>query len=43
MIAKEQLTIRLKQYITNQITQISKDNPIVAFMKPLFTRAINKN
>ena len=43
MIAKEQLTIRLKQYITNQITQISKNNPIIAFMKPLLTRALDKN
>lgn len=43
MIAKEQLTIRLRQYITNQIAQISKDNPIIAFMKPLLTRALDKN
>ena len=43
MIAKEQLTIRLRQYITNQITQICKDNPIIAFMKPLLTRALDKN
>ena len=43
MIAKEQLTIRLKQYINSQITQISKNNPIMAFMKPLLTRALNKN
>ena len=43
MIAKEQLTIRLKQYINSQITQISKNNPIIAFMKPLLTRALDKN
>lgn len=43
MIAKEQLIMRLKQYITNQITQISKDNPIIAFIKPLLDRALDKN
>ena len=43
MIAKEQLTIRLKQYINSQITQISKNNPIIAFMKPSLTRALDKN
>ena len=43
MITKEQLTIRLKEYINNQIIQISQNNPIVAFMKPLLTRALNKN
>ena len=43
MIAKEQLIMRLKQYITNQIAQVSKNNPIIAFMKPLLTRALDKN
>ena len=43
MIAKEQLIMRLKQYITNQIAQISKDNPIIAFIKPLLDRASDKN
>ena len=43
MIAKEQLIMRLKQYITNQIVQISKDNPIIAFIKPLLDRALDKN
>ena len=43
MIAKEQLTIRLKQYINSQITQISKNNPIIAFIKPLLDRALDKN
>ena len=43
MIAKEQLIMRLKQYITNQIAQISKDNPIIAFIKPLLDRALDKN
>ena len=43
MIVKEQLIMRLKQYITNQIAQISKDNPIIAFIKPLLDRALDKN
>ena len=43
MIAKEQLIMRLKQYITNQIAQISKDNPVIAFIKPLLDRALDKN
>ena len=43
MIAKEQLIMRLKQYITNQIAPISKDNPIIAFIKPLLDRALDKN
>ena len=43
MIAKEQLTIRLKQYINSQITKKKKNNPIIAFMKPLLTRALDKN
>ena len=43
MIAKEQLIMRLKQYITNQIAQISKDNPIIAFIKPLLDRSLDKN
>ena len=43
MIAKEQLIMRLKQYIANQIAQISKDNPIIAFIKPLLDIALDKN
>lgn len=33
----------IKHYIDTQIDILSQDNPIIAFIKPLITRAVNKN
>lgn len=43
MIAKDKLIIKLKHYIINQIVRTSKNNPMIAFTKPLLIRVINKN
>lgn len=33
---------RLKQYINSQVDSLAKTNPAVGFIKPLFTRALDK-
>lgn len=38
-----QLTDNLKSYISLQLDSITKSNPIVGFMKPFITRALDKN
>jgi hypothetical protein len=43
MVTIEQLDIKLKEYILGQVESLSKDSPIVGFIKPIITRAIDKN
>lgn len=43
MMAIAQLTDKLKSYITTQLDSMSKTTPMVGFMKPLITRALDKN
>lgn len=43
MVAIGQLTDRLKEYVFSQVESIAKTNPMVSFIKPLITRAIDKN
>lgn len=43
MISIVQLTTNLKSYITTQLDNMSTDNPMISFIKPLITRAIDKN
>lgn len=38
-----QLTDNLKSYISLQIDSLSNTNPMICFMKPLITRALDKN
>lgn len=38
-----QLTDNLKSYISLQLDSITKSNPVVGFMKPFITRALDKN
>jgi hypothetical protein len=38
-----QLTDNLKSYIALQLDNMSMSNPMVGFMKPLITRALDKN
>lgn len=38
-----ELTDKLKTYLLDQVDSIAKTNPTIKFMKPLVTRAINKN
>lgn len=43
MITAMQLTDNLKSYLITQIDNMSKNTPIVGFMKPFITRALDKN
>lgn len=43
MVTTTQLTNNLKAYITSQLDTMSKNTPIIGFMKPLITRALDKN
>ena len=43
MVTVMQLTDNLKSYIILQLDNISTTNPMVGFMKPLVTRALDKN
>lgn len=38
-----QLTDKLKSYIATQLDTMSQSSPMVGFMKPLVTRALDKN
>lgn len=38
-----QLTDNLKSYISLQLDSLTKSNPVVGFMKPFITRALDKN
>ena len=43
MITIDKLTENLKTYIATQIDTMSKNTPMISFMKPLITRALDKN
>lgn len=43
MVTVMQLTDNLKSYIVLQLDNMSMDNPMIGFMKPLITRALDKN
>lgn len=43
MVTVNQLTDNLKDYINNQLTTMAKSTPVVGFMKPLITRAMDSN
>lgn len=43
MMTVLQLTDKLKSYIITQLDSMTKTSPIVGFMKPFITRALDKN
>ena len=43
MVTIIQLTDNLRAYITSQLDTMSKNTPMIGFMKPLITRALDKN
>lgn len=43
MVTVAQLTNNLKSYISLQLDGMSKSNPMIGFMKPFITRALDKN
>lgn len=43
MVTVTQLTDNLKSYVSLQLDSMSKSNPMVGFMKPFITRALDKN
>ena len=43
MVTIMQLTDNLKSYISLQLESMAKVNPMISFMKPLITRALDKN
>lgn len=43
MVTTTQLTNNLKSYVLKQIDTMSKSTPMIGFMKPLITRALDKN
>lgn len=43
MVTIMQLTDNLKSYILLQLESMAKTNPMIGFMKPLITRALDKN
>lgn len=43
MVAVLQLTDKLKTYISTQLDSMSKTSPTIGFIKPLITRALDKN
>ena len=43
MITIDKLTDNLKAYVVTQIDTMSKNTPMISFMKPLITRALDKN
>ena len=43
MVTITQLTDNLKSYVSLQLDSMSKSNPMIGFMKPFITRALDKN
>lgn len=43
MVTVIQLTDNLKSYVSLQLDSMSKSNPMIGFMKPFITRALDKN
>lgn len=43
MMTVMQLTDKLKSYISTQLDSMSSNTPVVGFLKPIITRALDKN
>ena len=43
MMNIEQVITNLKSYVVSQVDTLSKTTPLIGFMKPLITRALDKN
>lgn len=43
MMTVMQLTDKLKSYISTQLDSMSSNTPVIGFLKPLITRALDKN
>lgn len=43
MVNVNTLNARLKEYINSQVASLAKESPMLGFMKPLITRAIDKH
>ena len=43
MVTVTQLTDNLKSYVSLQLDSMSKSNPMIGFMKPFITSALDKN
>lgn len=43
MVTIIQLTDNLRAYVATQLDTMSKNTPMIGFMKPLITRALDKN
>ena len=43
MVTTKQLSDNLKSYISLQLDSLAQSNPMISFIKPLITRAIDKN
>lgn len=43
MITVNQLEEKLKSYLLQQVTKLSKDSPLMGLAKPIVTRIIDKN
>lgn len=43
MVNVSQITKNLKSYITKQLDIMSQDTPMINFIKPLISRAVDKN
>ena len=43
MVTIMQLTDNLRAYVATQLDAMSKNTPMIGFMKPLITRALDKN
>ena len=43
MVTIMQLTDNLRAYVATQLDTMSKNTPMISFMKPLITRALDKN
>lgn len=43
MIHTSQLTANIKEYLMYQIGEMAKAHPLVGFVRPLVSRALNKN
>ena len=43
MVTIMQLTDNLRAYVATQLDTMSKNTPMIGFMKPLITRALDKN
>lgn len=43
MVSVNQLTIKLKEYVMSQVDSMARTNPMISFVKPLVSRAVDKN